>query len=225
MIPADQHIWRLSKSGDQNLGLACSEDGLCLGRVPLVERRGDLFLVRPKRDLERLLSRVCGAEIDVERLTFGLTTVASALAAKNLALAQIAAVHLRLPDLPDAATRAALEAQDLLIKGDRATVWNDCKHPRTGIPPNPGWFAPNDGLPEQMAPVRSAQRGRGERESEEILDPTGSVRQAVWDARISRLREIDPDNPNRTYFANPNSPPSPEALDHLDAAIDQKSEG
>jgi hypothetical protein len=116
MIPADQHIWRLSKSGDQNLGLACSEDGLCLGRTPLVERRGDLFLVRAKRDLERLLSRVCGAEIDVERLTFGLTTVASALAAKNLAVAQIAAVHLRLPDLPDAATRAALEAQDLLIK-------------------------------------------------------------------------------------------------------------
>jgi hypothetical protein len=78
-------------------------------------------------------------------------------------------------------------------------------------------------LAEQMAPVRSAQRGRGERESEEILDPTGSVRQAVWDARISRLREIDPDNPNLTYFANPNSPPSPEALDHLDAAIEAAS--
>ena len=62
MIPADQPIWRLSKSGDQNFGLACSEDGLCLGRTPLVERRGNLFFVRPKRDLERLLSRVYRVE-------------------------------------------------------------------------------------------------------------------------------------------------------------------
>jgi hypothetical protein len=72
VIPEDQHIWRLSESGDQNLGLACSEDGLRLGRTPLVERRGDLFFVRPIHELERLLSRVCGPEIDVERLTFAL---------------------------------------------------------------------------------------------------------------------------------------------------------
>lgn len=68
MIPADQHTWRLSKYGDQNLGLACTEDGLFLGRTPLVERHGRLFTVRPKGDLERVLSHAYGAEIGADRL-------------------------------------------------------------------------------------------------------------------------------------------------------------
>jgi hypothetical protein len=38
MIPAGHHVWRLSKGGDQSLGLSCSSDGLFLGRTPLIER-------------------------------------------------------------------------------------------------------------------------------------------------------------------------------------------
>jgi hypothetical protein len=49
------------------------------------------------------------------------------------------------------------------------------------------------------------------------------ARQATWDTQIARLRQIDPANPNLTYFANPNSPPSQEALDRLDAAIEAAS--
>jgi hypothetical protein len=41
----------------------------------------------------------------------------------------------------------------------------------------------------------------------------------VWDARIAMLRRMDPNNPNLTYFSNPNSPPSQEALDHLNAEV------
>jgi hypothetical protein len=31
-------VWRLSESGDDNLGLACTEHGLVLGRTALIER-------------------------------------------------------------------------------------------------------------------------------------------------------------------------------------------
>jgi hypothetical protein len=54
-------------------------------------------------------------------------------------------------------------------------------------------------------------------------DPEAEVRQAMWDARIALLRRIDPNNPHLTYFANPNSPPSQDALDRVDAAIEAAS--
>jgi hypothetical protein len=125
----------------------------------------------------------------------GLAAVAVALSTDDLSLAQIAAVHLRLPDLPDEATRAALEAGDLLTKhvGDRLAraAWDDAEHPRTGTPPNPGWFAPKDGAGEGRLPTQVAQNRRGGRELEEVLDPLAPVRQPVWDARIATLRRID----------------------------------
>jgi hypothetical protein len=95
----------------QNLGRACTEEGLLLGRTPLVERQGGLYAVRAKGDLERLLKHAYGGDLNAERLLPGLTAVASALARKNLCLAQIAAVHLRLPELSDATTRELLEGR------------------------------------------------------------------------------------------------------------------
>jgi hypothetical protein len=64
----------------------------------------------------------------------GLATVASALNANDQGLARIAAVHLRIPDLPDQAARDAMEAADILIK---SADWNPALHPRAGTPPNP----------------------------------------------------------------------------------------
>jgi hypothetical protein len=199
---------------------------LFLGRTPLVERQGGLYAVRAKGDLERLLKHAYGGDLNAERLLSGLTAVASALARKNLCLAQIAAVHLRLPELSDATTRELLEAEDRVIRRAQSdgtlarATWDEGEHPRAGVPPNPGWFAPKDGSPDRVHPVQVAQGGRGRRESEEIIDPTGPVRRAMWDASIARLRQIHPANPNLTYFSNPNSPPSQEALDRLDAAIE-----
>jgi len=46
----------------------------------------------------------------------GLVTVASALNADDQCLARIAAVHLKIPDLPDADARHALEVEDALIQ-------------------------------------------------------------------------------------------------------------
>src|SRR5580658_10236422 len=152
MIPK---IWRLSENvGRDNLGLACTEQGLVLGRTLLIERRDGRYVVRERSEIECLLSLAYGREATAQRLMPGLATVASALNANDQALARIAAVHLRIPDLPDQAARDAMEAADVLIK---SVDWNPALHPRAGTPPNPGWFAPTDGASSESFSTRTAQ--------------------------------------------------------------------
>ena len=132
MIPK---IWRLSEnSGDDNLGLACTEQGLVLGRTALIEHRDGRFVVRERNELEHLLSRAYRTRLNLDRLMPGLETVAAALNANDQALARIAAVHLRVPDLPDQAARNEIESADALIKyaGNQGggSVWNSALHPR-----------------------------------------------------------------------------------------------
>jgi hypothetical protein len=91
----------LSEGGDNNLGLACTDDGLFLGRTPLIERRGRRFTVRDRSEIEHLFRRIDQIGATVDRLMPGLCTVASAMNANDPCLARIAAVHLRIPDLPD----------------------------------------------------------------------------------------------------------------------------
>ncbi len=194
-----------------------------LGRTALVERHAQGYVVRPPAELERLLARAYGAEVTLHRVMPGFRVVAAALGERNLCLAQIAAVQLRLPDLPDAIARGKLETEDRLIKpgcGDDRLAragWDPAEHPRAGVPPNPGWFAPTDG---GQAPTQTAQGEEDERAPEELLDPAASLRQAQWDAAIATLRQIDPKNPNLVYFANPGAAPSQEALDRLNTAVE-----
>jgi hypothetical protein len=150
MIPK---IWRLSENtGDDNLGLACTEQGLVLGRTLLIERRDGRFVVRERSEIECLFSLACGREATAWRLMPGLATVASALNADDQALARIAAVHLRIPDLPDQAARDAMEAADILIK---SADWNPALHPRAGTPPIPA------GSRQRTAPAANhSQHGR-----------------------------------------------------------------
>jgi hypothetical protein len=141
-------FWRLNDRTEANLGLACTGDGLFLGRTPLVERRDGRFVMRERTDLARLLGRVYQNEMVADRLTPGLAIVAAALNANDRCLAHIAAVHLRIPDLPNEDARAAVEAEDALIKSE------GCKpFPRpSGIrkaspddPKHPGWPAGSEG--------------------------------------------------------------------------------
>jgi hypothetical protein len=164
------HMWRLSEAGDDNLGLACSDDGLFIGRTPLIEKRDGHFVVREQREIGRLLSRAYRSEISADRLMSGLATVARALNANDECLARIAAVHLRIPDIPDQTARNAMEAMDVLIKyarddGGGASNWNPTLHPRTGTPPNPGWFAPTGGAGESFS-ERTAQNDDSTRRSD-----------------------------------------------------------
>lgn len=222
MLPAGVELWSLDKAGGAALGLCCTEEGLFLGRTPLIEKRGRSFVVRPRGELERLLKHSHRGAID--RLVRGLDVVKSALDEQNLCLAQIAAVQLWVLPLPDFFSRAELEAEDVLIKVERGgdflarAAWDPAEHPRAGVPPNPGWFAPTDGASGNSS--QQVAQEEEERAPEELLDPLAPVRQVQWDAAIATLREIDPNNPNLTYLANPGSAPSQEALDRLNAAVE-----
>src|SRR5580698_9581292 len=128
------HMWRLSEAGEDNLGLACSDDGLLIGRTPLIEKRDGHFVVRKLREIERLLSCAYRSEISADRIMSGLATVARALNADDQCLARIAAVHLRVSDIPDRAARDAMEATDVFIKyardegGGEDSNWNPALH-------------------------------------------------------------------------------------------------
>src|ERR1700728_2616706 len=94
--------------------------------------------MRKRTEIERLLSRAYGEDLTVDRLLPGLAIVTAALNANDPGLARIAAVHLRIPDLPDQTARDRLEAEDILIKLiDRDSA------PRAA-PLNPGGAANGD---------------------------------------------------------------------------------
>jgi hypothetical protein len=151
------HVWRLSDR-KRSPGLRCAEEGLFLAETPLLERHSTGFAVRPQADLERILDRGFGFKVSLDHVMSGLGTVASALNAGDLCRARIAAVHLRIPDLPDAFARLDMQLEDVALKLDRIAKttaagdwnpasggWDSDKHPRAGTGPNPGWFAPTGG--------------------------------------------------------------------------------
>jgi hypothetical protein len=140
-------IWRLSEnSGDDNLGVACTEQGLVLGRTALIERRSASFVVRERNEIELLLGFAYRMKLSVDRLMPGLATVAAALNVNDQALARIAAVHLRIPDLPDLAARDAMEAEDVLIKYSRRRELKDeIRKASPDDPQHPGWPAGTEG--------------------------------------------------------------------------------
>jgi hypothetical protein len=144
MIPK---IWRLSENvGSDNLGLACTEQGLVLGRTQLIERRDGRFVVRERAEIERLLCRAYRKQLPVDRIMSGLATVTAALNTNDQALARIAAVHLRIPDLPNLAARDAMEAEDVLIKYlRRRELKDEIRKASPDDPKHPGWPAGTEG--------------------------------------------------------------------------------
>lgn len=80
--------------------------------------------------------------------------IAKALSRGDLAMAAIATVQMQFPNPPclakgtDSADELERRAFELhrshLLKLD----WDPTKHPRAGVLPNPGWFAPATGAPE-----------------------------------------------------------------------------
>ncbi len=141
-------FWRLSEGGEDNLGLACTDDGLMLGRTPLIERRDGRFVVRERGEIEGLLGRAYPAGLATKRIMPGLAAVAAAINANDPCLARIAAVHLRLPDLPGLAARDELEAEDILIKsaaGHHSRDTREIHKASPDDPKHPGWPAGTPG--------------------------------------------------------------------------------
>jgi|SRR5579864_3962228 len=195
-------IWRLSETSDHNnLGLACTDQGLLLGRTPLIERRDGRFVVRERDAIERLLSQAYRTSFSAGRIMSGLATVAAALNANDQGLARIAAVHLRLPDLPDRAARDGMEAMDVLLKYARdesgGDAWNPELHPRTGTPPNPGWFAPTEGDGGGSSSTRTAQN-----DDPTLRSDAGASAGQSWVRLRSGPKRIDELADFAEWFAN-----------------------
>ncbi len=160
-------MWRLSEGGEDNLGLACTNDGLVLGRTPLIERRDHRFVVRDQGEIEALLSRAYRKNIAADRLMSGLATVATALNANDSCLARIAAVHLRIPDLPDRSARNGLEAQDFLIRCANADP-RDIHKASPDDPKHPGWPAGTPGGSVENSVQRTARESQSRRRSKTV---------------------------------------------------------
>jgi hypothetical protein len=170
MFNASNEIWyRLSPVGDP-FGLSCDEQGIFLGGVPLLERISDgkdagKLVPRPFDDLNLEFSVFYGAPVEMTSRAGGLKAVAQALNRGELALAKITAVQLQIPDLPNPGKRDYELFFRLfrigMLKGD----WDPDEHPRAGVPPNPGWFAPVPREPKPPAQGRySVVLGRAIRE-------------------------------------------------------------
>jgi len=139
-------------------GIACDGAGLRVGGVDLLEPdpvRARGWRARPDADLNLELSARYRLPVDVVGKSHGLNRIADALERGDLALAQIGALLLQMPDPPalgkalggdDAWDLAMQLAASGLLKAD----WDETKHPRTGTPPNPGWFAPTEQDPNAV---------------------------------------------------------------------------
>jgi hypothetical protein len=169
-------VWRLSESGETNLGLACTEDGLMLGGTRLVERCGGRFMVRERGDIERLLSRAYRINIAADRLMKGLETVAAALNANDRGMACIAAVHLQIPDLPDYAAREEMEAEDRLIL--RREARRAFQKASPDDPKHPGWPKGTEGgRGGKFRPKTGAEAPEQPKTETEIAEPPNAPSQ------------------------------------------------
>ena len=93
------------RSGAVTLGLCCDEDGIFIGDYALVTPITDatgrrLYRARPLTEINIALSAAYGRAVDFSDRMAGLRLAARYLSAGERALAKIAAVHLRVPDLP-----------------------------------------------------------------------------------------------------------------------------
>ncbi len=142
-------------------GVRCDENGLFVGGAPMLVASprpggGRAWAARSTDEQNRDLRVRYGFPVDVAAKRGRLTGVASALERGDLALAQISALLLRFPDPPSLAKGApaggsAELAGQLIDSGLLKADWDSSRHPRTGEPPNPGWFAPKDDAPAQAA--------------------------------------------------------------------------
>ena len=155
-------IFRLSERRGQ--GVSCSKEGLFVGDTPLLEQvQGGgrvLWRARPQSQLDSELSKSYGVTLDFGAKMSGVAGVARALADGDLALAQIAALLLQLPDPPlSKKGEAPLEgltefAGQLQSSGLVKVDWDPTKHPR--------WPAgSSEGVGGQFAPADSDEATAG----------------------------------------------------------------
>jgi hypothetical protein len=141
-------------------GVSCGADGVFIGDVRLLQSPdadSPLWQVRSVGELNKELTARYRLPIEVASKAGALALIAAALNRGDLAMAAIATVQMQIPDPPPLAKRAETPAEIArrareLIRSGLLKFWDPKLHPRAGVPPNPGWFAPETGASE-TAPV------------------------------------------------------------------------
>jgi hypothetical protein len=134
---------RFSLSDVPGVGVSCGENGLFVGGVPLLERvcdSGEFGLdqwrLRPASALNRDLSACYGLPVEVDRKIDGLVAVSQALSRGDMMHAQIATLHLEIPDPPTLAKSIQTPddildlARRLRSSGMLKADWDPTQHPR-----------------------------------------------------------------------------------------------
>jgi hypothetical protein len=152
---------RFALSAESRGGVFCDENGVFVGPVPLLERIGsgpgaqhEQWQPRPASDLNRELTECYyGLPIEFGHKIGGLMAVARALSRGDIVHAQIATLHLQIPDPPIMAKSAKTPSEiiqfacQLRASGLLKADWDPAKHPRwpAGSPGGVGGeFAPAD---------------------------------------------------------------------------------
>ena len=137
-------------------GVSCSEFGVCVGHVPLLEQAHGSWTVRSIAELNDELTVCYRLPVDITSKTSALALVAHAFNRGDLAMAAIAAVQMQFPNPPPVAkgVESANEVMRRAAELHRSGLlkWDPDKHPRTGTPPNAGWFAPVPQSSDQYTP-------------------------------------------------------------------------
>lgn len=142
-----------------HFGVSCDSNGVFVGPAPLLKRPPDCFgrpiwRPRPTADVNRDLSFCYGLPVDVTNKTSGLAAVARALNDGALVRAQIATLHLRLPDLPRLNDGMPMHGRRVALA--KALHWSGLLKASPDDPEHPGWpkgapggqggkFRPKDG--------------------------------------------------------------------------------
>jgi hypothetical protein len=126
------------------IGVSCDADGVFVGAIPLLEkvcgtdggRTPDQWEARPVSDINHDLSVCYGVPVEFDRKIDGLRRISEALNRGDLIHAQIATLHLQIPDPPALPGLAQAPGEMIqlahqlraseLLKGD----WDPAKHPR-----------------------------------------------------------------------------------------------
>lgn len=176
---------------DQQAGVSCDENGAFVGDIPLLTRSSangkDHWRPIDSKQLSEMIGSRFGFPIDMTRKIGGLTVIAKALNAGDIARAQIAALLFGIPDPPQFSKTA--NSRDAMIKFIRdlhwsgliKADWDSDKHPRwpAGSPDSQGGqFAPKgdgtagevsdpgststerDRIPTPLSPVAATPPGR-----------------------------------------------------------------
>jgi hypothetical protein len=171
---------RFELSSERHRGIFCSQDGLFVGGVPILERifgndSSEQWRPRPAIDLNRDLSKRYGVPVEIVSKMERLEGIGQALDRGDHVYAMIATLHLEFPDPPDLTrstpgSRGAVDlSRSLKARGLLKADWNPSKHPRWPV-------GSADGIGGEFAPAgSSADSASGPAES----NPQSEVAQAI----------------------------------------------